>query len=499
VTVFSVVETTATGVRRTGPEPMAHHPGVRIEHSASSFELVRDHPGTQPVYYRVGYGRLEWGTHLTDYLGGVVAPGPDLGGLLALIQGAVPAPDSTPVPGGQRLSVGTAVRVDSAGVTVSWRRPALQRAVGGLSQLVAASLGSAGSEFAIAYSGGLASAFVAASAIRAGRRPVLLHADLGPTFHARSLATVPGLEILRNPVDPFELLDHHPITGDEPLPPLPDIEVPRRMLARLAADNSGVPIVSGGLLRTLTSVKLPDVQAGLRGWRLLGCQPFHISGTLRTLAEARELLGKGVVYSPDAQRDEARRVPDAQPVGAPPPPSPTGGATLPGLTATGRQALETAHRGSMALWQEHLESLGPALGRLTAGVEEHGDGGAVLPALDPAVLAAVAAIAPERLGRIRRGMFRTHLPLRRAVADHGIDGVDESSPGFWLRLAAAGYLHREREKIIAELERGCALADLGLIEPAVIARVLRDGRTLAELALPLLRMVWIDRWLRGRS
>jgi len=497
--VFSVVETTATGVHRTGPEPMAYFPpGVRIGHSASSFELARDHPGTQPVYYRVGHGRLEWGTHLADYLGGVVAPGPDPGCLLALIQGAIPAPDSTPVPGVQRLSVGTSVRVDSTGVTVSWRRSTPQRAVGGLSQVVAASLGSVGSEFAIAYSGGLASAFVAASAIRAGRRPLLLHADLDPVFHARSLATVPGLEIRRNPVDPFELLDHHPITGDEMLPPLPDIEVPRRMLARLAAD-SGVPIVSGGLLTTLTSVKLPDVQAGPRGWRLLGCQPFHISGTLRTLAEARELLGKGVVYSPDAPRDEVRRAPDAQPVGASPPPSPTGGAKLPGLTANGRQALETAHRGSMALWQEHLESLSPALGRLTAGLEEHGDGAAVLPALDPAVLAAVGAMAPERLGRIRRGMLRTHLPLRRAVADHGINGVDESSSGFWLRLAAAGYLHRERAKIIAELERGCALADLGLIEPAVITRVLRDGRMLAELALPLLRMVWIDRWLRGRS
>jgi len=33
----------------------------------------------------------------------------------------------------------------------------------------------------------------------------------------------------------------------------------------------------------------------------------------------------------------------------------------------------------------------------------------------------------------------------------------------------------------------------------VITGVLRDGRMLAELALPLLRMVWIDRWLRGRS
>ena len=497
--MFSVVETTATGVRRTGPEPAAHYPGVRIEHSASSFELMRDHPGTQPVYYRIGYGRLEWGSRLRDFLDGVVAPDPDPGWLLALIQGVIPAPDSTPVPGVQRLSVGTAVRVDPTEVRVSWRRPVQQRAVGGLSQVVAGSLGSSGSEFTIAYSGGLASAFVAASAIRAGHRPLLLHADLGPAFRAKSLAEVPGLEIRRIPVDPFELLDHHPITGDELLPPLPDIEVPRRMLARLAADH-GIPIVSGGLLTTLTSVKLPDVQAGLRGWRLLGCEPFHISGTLRTLTEARELLGKGVVvYSPDAPRDGVRRAPDAQPVGAPPPPSPTGGATLPGLTAAGRQTLETAHRGSMALWQDHLDSLGPALGRLTAGLEERGDGGAVLPALDPGVLAAVAAIKPARLGRIRRGMVRTHLPLHRAVADHGIDGVDESSPGFWLRLAGAGYLYRERAKIIAELERGCALADLGLIEPAVITGVLRDGRMLAELALPLLRMVWIDRWLRGRS
>ncbi|MDQ3988202.1 MAG: hypothetical protein M3291_03205 [Actinomycetota bacterium] len=494
--MFGVVETTGTGLRHTGPETVGHYAGVRIEHATSSFELTRDHPSTQPVYYRVGYGKLEWGSRLADFLDRGVPPVPDPGWLLALIQGEIPAPDSTPVPGVQRLSVGTAVRVDSAGVTVGWRRPTQQRAVAGLAQAVADSVGA--SEFAIAYSGGLSSAFVAASALRAGRRPLLLHADLGAAVRMGSLAEVPGLEVQRKVVDPLELLDHHPITGDELLPPMPDIEVPRRMLARLATDT-GVPIVSGGLLTTLTSVKLPDVQAGLRGWRLLGCEPFHISGTLRTLTEARELLGKGVVYSPDGPRDGARSAPDAQPVGAPPPPSPTGGAKLPGLTAVGRQALETAHRGSMAVWQDHLDSLGPALGRLTAGLEERGDGGALLPALDPGVLAAVAAVRPARLGHIRRGMLRTHLPLRRMVAAHGIDRVDESSTGFWLRLAAAVYLHRERDKIISELERGCALADLGLIEPAVVTRTLRDGRLLAELALPLLRMVWIDRWLRGRS
>lgn len=494
--MLGVVEIDANGVRCTDPGIRVESYGVRVERSASSFELSRVQPSARAVYYRVDCGRLEWGGDLAAFLPDSGRPVPDAGMLLGLIRGHAAAPDTAAVPGVRRLAVGTTVRVNSVGVTVTRRRPILPERSGGVVEAVGQALGSVGKEYAIAYSGGLSSAFLAVSALTAGHRPVLLHADLGPAFQRLPVAAIPGLEVERVRVDLHELLDHDGITGDELIPPLPDTEVPRRMAARLAGD-AGLPLVSGGLLEDLVSARLPDVNAGARGWRLLGCEPFHIAGTLSTLAEARRLLGKGLVSSsgPGSGPD----VPDAQPVGAPPPPSPIGGGDLPGLTEEGRRGFESAHRGAMAVWREHLDFLGPVLGRVVAGLEERGDGGVALPALDSRVLAAVAALPPSKLARIRRGAFCDHLPLHRALAAHGVTGVRRASSAFWLRLAAAAHLHREREKVVAQLERECALADLGLIEPEAIMNSLRDGRDLTDHALPLLRLVWVDRWLRGRS
>ncbi|HEY8479979.1 MAG TPA: hypothetical protein VIL71_09135 [Spirillospora sp.] len=465
--------------------------GVRIERSPRSFEIVREHPGARPVYYRVDHGRLEWDFGVEGFLPPSGHPMPSPGALLCLIQGAAPAPDATHLPGVHRLPVGTAVRVTEDGINVTRRRPRLPEPGRrrGLAEAVGEALG--GTDYAIAYSGGLGSAFIAACALSAGHRPPLLHADLGPAVHRTPAPDVPGLSLRRIPVDPSELLDEHPITGEEPLPPMPDREVPRRLAAALArADGAGadLPLVGGAMMKELVSVKLPEVDAGVRGWRLLSCEPFHISGTLRSLGEARTLLGKGVVHSPDAQ-----------PVGAPAPPSPTGGFGVPGLTPAGADALEPVRRAAMAVWREHLDALDPVLGRAAAAVEERGDGGLRAPALDPRVLAAVAALRPSAIGRIRGGVFENHLPLHRALRRHGITGVRRTTQGHWLRSAAAAHLHRERAKIIARLERECALADLGLVDPRPVIRTLADGRDLADNALPLLRLVWLEHWLRGRS
>lgn len=496
--VLGMAEMSGGVPRRTDPGESADALGVRTELTPVSFELSRPVPHARPVYFRAGHGRLEWSGDLTAFLppGGRIEPAS--GALLALVHGQAAPPDSTPLTGVRRLTLGTRVRVDAAGVTVSRTAPELPSARIGLGRAVARALASAGDEYLIGYSGGLASAYLAVTALAAGHRAQPVHADFGLPGTRPPLAALPGPAPLRLEVDLHELLDHHTVTGAELLPPLPDFVVPRRLHTALA-QNSGLPLVTGALLESLVSVKLPDVPRGPMAWRLLGCEPFHISGTLSTLADAQELLDNRVVHTPGRRGPDSAGAPDAQRVGAPPPPSPTGGSRLPWLTDGGKLAYETAHRGSMAVWQDQLDAQEPVIGRLVGGLEERGTDGAVLPATDLGVLAAVAALPPRKLGRIRRGAFDNHLPLHRAVAAAGVGGVRQASPGHWLRLGAAAYLHRERKKIVAELERDCALGDLGLVEPRLVAASLREGRGISTHALPLLRLVWLDRWLRERS
>lgn len=501
--VPGVAEMSDGAPRCTDPGESADALGVVTELTPVSFELSRPVPHTRPVYFRAGYGRLEWSGDLAAFLppGGRLDPG--AGTLLALVHGQAAPPDSTPLSGVRRLTLGTRIRVDAAGVTVSRTAPELPSVHGGLGRAVARALASAGDEYLIGYSGGLASAYLAVTALAAGHRAQPIHADFGLPGTRPPLAALPGPAPRRLEVDLHEFLDHHMVTGAELLPPLPDFVVPRRLHTALAG-NSGLPLVTGALLESLVSVKLPDVPRGPRAWRLLGCEPFHISGTLSTLADARELLDNRVVHTPgrrgpdSAAGTEGGGGPDAQRVGAPPPPSPTGGSRLPWLTDEGKLAYETAHRGSMAVWQDQLDAQEPVIGRLVGGLEERGTDGAVLPATDPGVLAAAAALPARKLGRIRHGGFENHLPLHRAVAAAGVGGVRQTSPGHWLRLGAAAYLHRERKKIVAELERDCALGDLGLVEPRLVAASLREGRGISTHALPLLRLVWLDRWLRER-
>lgn len=492
------VEVCGRGILQVAPEPDTESWGARADHpSPESFTLSRDRPGTHPVYYRADHGRLEWSDALVDFLppSGAV-PVPDPGDLLARIHGAVPAPDATVLPGVRRLTTGTMVRVDPTGVTVTRWRPQLPGTRRSLLRVLGDVLAALEGDYVIAYSGGISSAFTAVSSVKAGREPMLLHADLGLEHGVTALPEIHGLTARRVGVDPYGLLDHHPITGGELAPPMPEVEVPARLVAHLRATAGGRPVVSGGLLRALTSVQLPQVGVGRRGWRLLGCEPFHITGTLRDLAEARELIGRQRVFAPGLG---GREIPDSRPVGTPPMPRPPGVSPLPGLTAAGEEAVGPSQIAMMALWKDHLDSLGPVHGSVVAELEENGGGGAVLPALDERVLAAVDALGASRLGRIRRGAFENNLPLSRALAADGVVGARREPPRHWLRLMAAGHLFREREKIIAELGRECAFADLGMVEPRRVADALRDGRELAENALPLLRLVWVDRWLRRRT
>ncbi|MEV8306705.1 hypothetical protein AB0P36_04910 [Streptomyces flavidovirens] len=488
---------TRDGVRCTDPSPWTVPGGVRIERpSPDVFRLSRDSPGSRSVYYRVGYGHVEWGEDLGAFLTGEPYQTPGPGQLLALIHGTVPSPDATLLPGVQRLAVGTTVRVDSAGVTVTRQRPELAEPGIGVAEAVGRALDGVKGDYAIAYSGGLSSAFLAVSALAAGHRPVLLHADFGGAWGERPPAApppVPGLEIRYVPVDPAELFAHEPVSGREPVPPLPDTQVPLRLMDRLS-ESCGLPVVSGGLLKDLASARLSEADTGYRGWRLLGCEPFHITDTSRGLAEARELLSRKVVFSPGPGGREA---PGERLVGKPARPRPAGAASLPGLTQDGEEALSSSRHGMLARWKDHLDFLDPASGRVVAGLEERGAGGALLPALDPQVIAAVAALRPARLGRIHRGAFRNHLPLERAVRKRRVYDVCRAPSGHWLRLGAVAHLHRERGRVHAWLERESALADLGVLDVGRVLAVLRDGRELAEHALPMLRLVWVCQWLRG--
>ncbi|TLQ43154.1 asparagine synthetase B family protein [Streptomyces marianii] len=495
--MLGVVEMSAGVLRRTDPSTPHDESGVSAEATAHSFILRRTAPQGRPVYFRVGRGRLEWGEALESFLepGGRVEL--ESGALLALVHGQAAPPDSSPLAGVRRLTYGTQVQVDADGVTVSNTPPELPARPRDLRVALRDALSRTGPDYLIAYSGGLASASLAVTAAEAGHRAQPLHADFGLPGRSAPPAALPGTPPRSVHVDPYELADHHIISGSELLPPMPDFVIPRRLHAILVGD-SGLPLVSGALLASLVSVKLPDVPRGPRSWRLLTCEPFHISGTMGSLSEAAELLDNRVVYAP-GRRPAGDSATDSQQLGAPPPPSPTGGSKLGWLTEDGKQAYETAHRGSMAVWQDRLDAQERVVGRLMGGLEEQGTECSELPAADPRVLAAAAALPPHVLGRIRRGGFQNHLPLHRIVSAAGVTSVSCSTPGHWLRLCAASYLYRERTKLAAELTRECALGDLGLVEPGAVAADFNDGRALSAKALPLLRLVWLDRWLRERS
>jgi hypothetical protein len=487
-------------LRYRGCKPDDRSAELAVTASPTEFELTRLVPGTTPLYYRLGRGRLEVADDLRAFAGNGARPAPDHGALLAMIHGLPDAPGSTTLPGVHELTVANRLRVDRDGVSVLRRphgltatRTSLQAAVA----QVIADVG--GDETAIAYSGGLASTFVAVTASSAGLQPELFHADLDGCSYA--LPEVPDAQIYRVACDLSAMLDPDQVTGRELAPPLPEVILRRAMMAGLR-EASGVALVSGALLESLVSTTLPEVGPGRWGRRLLACEPFHRDGTLANVREARRLLAeKGIgmrgrrVAGPEASE------PESQELGASPPP-PTEGDGLPGLTEAGREALKSARLATGAVWRTHLEDLPPAIGRLEAARQEVGPaaagGDVAVAALDTRVLAAIAALRTRELGRVRGGRFVNQVPLRDAVARAGVGEVREASAGFRMRLAAATYVHRERRAIAAELARECALADLGLLDPGPVLRLLRDGRATADRALTILRLSWLDRWLRRR-
>ncbi|MGX7674351.1 hypothetical protein [Plantactinospora sp. DSM 117369] len=465
-------------------------PGLRIANSKDSFELALELPSTLPMYYRIDPSGLEWGEDLAAFAGGAAVPAPEAWDLLALVHGNVPAPDDAlGVPGVQRLTLGTVVRVDAAGVRVERQAPRLPAPERKLIDVVGAALPDGA--FGIAYSGGLSSAFLAVAAYQAGKRPLLVHADLGAAFAHLPVPEIPGLELRRVPMDVSELLDHHLIATEVPRPPTPEVEVRRRLVAKLSAAVE-LPLATGTLLEDLVSIRLPEAE--ISDEKLLECEPFHVAGTLRTLAEARKLLQEQTVYTPMAS---VEGTPEQQP-GAQPPPVLAGTNFMPGLTEAGREECDIARQLRLPLWEEHIKSLPPVLGKADAALAERGGAGAVLPALDPQVLAAVAALSADDIGRIEQGVFRNNLPLWQAIEAHGVTGVRRAASGYWLRLAAAEHLYAQRDKLAAYVADS-PLAKAGLIEAEQVAAALRDPRQMSENALALLRLVWTDHWMRGQA
>lgn len=496
--MLSIAEVTEDGVRCSGGGRLPESCGARVDRAGGTFSLRQQRLSATPVYYRLDYGRIEFSHELTDF---APAESPsrvgelDSGTLLALVHGTPPPPTAALFPGVHQLALGTVLRADSTGVTVRREQPELPASSSGVLDTVSEIMGELGDNSTIAYSGGLSSAFLAVCARRAGVRPRLAHADLGAPFDALPRPNIPGFVVDEVPVDPAELLDHQTITGAEPYPPLPDTIAPQRLLARLHRDETDW-ISSGAFLRNLLFANLSQADTGPRGWRLLTCEPFHVTGTLPNLGQAREILGEERVHAPGLAGSP---VAEEQPVGTPAMPQPVGSGVLPGLTKAGEDAHNAAWQALMALWQQHFDSLPAVLGNAGAGLAEHGTGGALLPAVDQRLLAAVRRVPNHDLTRIRRGHLETHVPMRRALRQHRVPSVSEAAAGFWMRRAAADHLRREREKITAQLCAESALADLGLIEPQIIADTLADGHEIALHALPLLRLTWLDQWLRGRS
>jgi hypothetical protein len=484
-----------------GPVPGPDPAELAVTASPTAFELTRLTPGAPALYYRLGRGRVQLSDDLRDLAPRGPMPSPDPGILLAMIHGLPDAPGSTPLRGVQELTLGSRLRVDRDGVRVLRRPPQLAPGTSNLQHTLGQAIAQDADELAVAYSGGVASAFVAVCARAAGRRPVLFHADLGAP--SPPLPEIPDTRTERVRCDLSELLDPDQISGRELAAPLPDSALRTGVTARLRA-VAGMPLVSGTLLENLVSTTLPDIGGALWGRRLLACEPFHREGILGSLQEARTVLaakGAGMrgrrVIGAEAPESESQEV-----GAAPQAPSEEGG--LPGLTEAGREALKSARLATGAVWRTHLEDLPTAIGRAEAARHEAGltgaggAAGAVIPALDPRVLAAVAALPTRALGRVRAGRFVNQAPLRDVLARAGVDQVREASSAFRLRLAAATYVHRERRTIAAELAGDCALADLGLLDPAPAVRLLRDGQATADRALIVLRLVWLDRWLRRR-
>lgn len=472
---------------------------LRLEQTEQSWALTCRWPG-HAVFYRIDNGMIECSDELARLTRGDVRAAVADATLLSLIHGVPFPPDATHVPGVRRLVVGGTLRMDPRGivVTVAKPDPPAQRASqvqAKLADAISEWFATLGGDWALAFSGGLASTFLAVCAINAGVCPPLVHVPLASPLYQPELPSVHGrtaMVICQDLVD--EIAAHH-ITGTEAAPPLPDVYFPSQVLRRVGLElDRG--IVTGVGLESLTTGDLHNVNLGPRSHRLRSCEPFHHSGRLRTIGHARRVLRRDL--STGSSTSAAEHNPLAATGGQPPVGSIH---ELPGLTGRGRACLGSASLASRAMLTEHRVRIGPLYARLEETIRQLwlSDSAASMyyPALAPGVLAAAATLSPSEMGKIDDGLFVNHLPLRAELSRHGIGPVRESPGSFWARLVAARYLLRERRKIVVELSRSSALAERGLIDPAALSAALADGMVLTEYALPILRAVWLDRWLRS--
>ncbi len=494
------VHHTQAGLVCAGTGPGLDH-RLRIEQTGRSWALTCRSPG-YAVFYRIDDGVLECSDELIRLTSGDVRATMADATLLSLIHSVPFPPDATHVPGIRRLVVGGTLRVDERGVVVTIAPPdppaqlAQSRATS-LADAITAWLAALSGDWALACSGGLASTFLAVCASNAGVSPPLLHVPLSSPLYQPELPAVKGRTAIVIGQDFADQMAEHHITGTETVPPLPDVCFPGWVLRRAVSQQDCVVIAGVGLESLVTS-DLSNTNLELGSRRLRSCEPFHHTGRLRTLRHARRALRRGLSMGSRTSAPEHDPMPASG--GQSPVLIPT---ELPGLTDGGRSTLESASLASHTMITEHRIRIGPLYARLEQTIRQlwlSDDVSAAAmryPSLDPGILATAAALAPHEIAEVRGGLFVNHLPLRAELSRHGIVRVRESPGSFWARLAAARYLLRERTAIATELSGVSALAERGLIDPAALSAALADGAMAAEHALPILRAVWLDRWLRA--
>ncbi|UUV29712.1 hypothetical protein NQK81_33840 [Amycolatopsis roodepoortensis] len=464
--------------------------GLTVRSTASEFEIGRPEPTSREIFYRLGAGRIEFSEDVEAFRARSDAD-LDHGRLLALVEGLPEPPDGSPLAGVYRLTVGSYLTLGVDGVSVRQRRSDVVPSRKPLHKAVTRYLGELGGDYGIAFSGGLSSTFLATCARAAGHAPVLFHAGGVPR---PPLPAPAGLRIEYVPCDLAEVLDQDMITGEELVPPTPELEMRRHLVDRLTSFAQR-PLVLGSLLESLVTTTLSEVEVGRGGRRLLACEPFHTTGVLPDVTAALAAL------ETRGANAAAARAAEAQP-GLAAPATGHGGHGLPGLTEDGRELLKSAQLATGALWRAYLDHLPAPVGRAQARLWENGalavaGDRTIVPGLDAGVLASVAGYDPRRLGHIRDGLFVNQVPMREALAkDTG--RVRESSSAFALRAAAARHLHRERKKVAIELSNGSVLADLGLLDIRPVLKILDDAVLTADRAPMLLRLTWLERWLRKR-
>ncbi len=468
--------------------------GLAVRSTGSEFEIGRPEPTSREIFYRIGAGRIEFSEDVEAFRARSDAD-LDHGRLLALVEGLPEPPDGSPMAGVYRLMVGSYLTLGADGVSVKQRGSDVVPTRKPLHKAVTAFLAGLGGDYGLAFSGGLSSTFLATCARAAGHAPVLFHADLHRDGVPRPPLPAPaGLRIEHVPCALSEVLDQDTITGEELVPPTPELAMRRHLVDRLT-DFAQRPLVLGSLLESLVTTTLSEVEVGRGGRQLLACEPFHTTGVLPDVTAALAAL------KTRGANAAAARAAEAQP-GLTAPATGHGGHGLPGLTEEGREALKSAQLATGALWRAHLDDLPAPVGRAQARLWENGalavaGDRTIVPGLDAGVLASVAGYEPRRLGHIRDGLFVNQVPMREALAkDAG--PVRESSSAFALRAAAAQHLHRERKKVAIELSNGSVLADLGLLDIRPVLRILDDAVLTADRAPMLLRLTWLERWLRKR-